>query len=106
MKMGKKILAAVMLALPLNLAACGNEPNRPRYDEAFVINMIDKLQSENAQTRYYAVHALAEVRCTAARKAVPALRLMLHDENPYVRTEAMRALRKIDPCALAAGSSL
>ena len=98
MRMGRKILVAVMLALPLSLAACdGGTKSRPEYGEAFVDAMIRELQSKDARSRFGAVHALAEVNSPFAKKALPALQCSLYDEHPRVREEAARAIRKIDP---------
>jgi len=98
MKMGKKLLAAVMLALPLSLAACGGKPqSRPEYGEMFVNTQIERLQDQDAYSRFCAARALAEVRCGAVQKAVPPLRCLLYDVNHDVRRQAERTLRKIEP---------
>ena len=104
MKMGKKLLAAVVLALPLSQAACGPKPQaRPEYGEMFVDTQIGRLQDEDAKSRFCAVRALANVRCPAVQKAVPPLRCLLYDVNHEVRREAERALRNIEPCVLEIG---
>jgi hypothetical protein len=100
MKVGRKILAAAALALVLSQAACGGKPQpRPVYDEAFVNNLLPRLHSEDAETRFVAVRALGNVRHVSAKKAIPAIQCMLGDENRSVAEEAERALRKLDPSA-------
>lgn len=97
MKMGRKILAAVVLALPLSLAACdGGTKSRPEYGEEFVDALILELKKEDVRSRYGSVHALAEIRSPFAKKALPVLHCMLHDGDSQVRKEADRAIRNID----------
>ena len=97
-------LAAVMLALPLNLAACGGgKTSRPEYDEAFVVMLIGRLQNENAAARFCAARALGQVRIPAVQNAVAPLRCLLYDVNHDVRREAERTLRKIEPCIVEIG---
>jgi len=104
MKMGKKLLAAVVLALPLSMTACGGKPqSRPEFGEMFVNTQIGRLQDEDAKSRFCAVRALANVRCPAVQKAVPPLRCLLYDVNHDVRREAERALRNIEPRVIEIG---
>jgi len=104
MKMGRKMLTAMVVALPLSLAACGGGTSpRPKYDEVFVNTQLSRLQSEDARERYYGARALGEVRHPSVKKAICPLMCMLQDEEPLVRSAAERAIRKIAPSALKTG---
>ncbi|MEK7709143.1 MAG: HEAT repeat domain-containing protein [candidate division NC10 bacterium] len=71
--------------LPLLNACAGDQSNVPYWTNA--------LKAQDPQLRVRAAQNLGEARSAAA---VPALMDALKDENPDVRLEAERALRKIN----------
>ncbi len=77
--------AQAPLKLPLLNACAGDQSNVPYWTRA--------LKAPDPQLRVRAAQNLGEARSAAA---VPALMDALKDENPDVRLEAERALRKIN----------
>jgi HEAT repeat protein len=94
-----RVLAALALLLVvMGLSACRRQADRSEYGPDFVERMTQHLQDESDRTRMGAAHALGRMGAQAKR-SIPALVCALDDPNPGVRTEAMRALGKIDPTA-------
>jgi len=77
--------AQAPLKRPLLNACAGDQSNVPYWTNA--------LKAQDPQLRVRAAQNLGEARSAAA---VPALMDALKDENPDVRLEAERALRKIN----------